>query len=205
MSSARMPATLPDLDGGRRYNSPMPSSFPTTSSHRSALARAGLALALAGAPWGAYGSLVERRWFRLREESVPVLAPDAEPLDILHLSDLHMLAGDGRLRAFLGTLAERPVDLLVVTGDMLGEPEALEPVLDTLERFEPRLGAVAVLVPNDYSAPRPRSYFSYFLPRRPRLPTRLNPWRELVAGLERAGWGGASNHRAPVPHLPAPR
>jgi predicted MPP superfamily phosphohydrolase len=181
----------------------MPARFPTGPTVPSrrparAVALAGSALALAGAACVAYGSLVERRWFRLREETVPALPPGAEPLDILHLSDLHMVEGDERLRAFLAELAGKPADLLVVTGDMLGEPEALTPVLETLERFKPRLGAVAVLGSNDYFAPRPRSYFSYFLPRRPRPPKRHNPWRELVAGLERASWHVLSNQRARI-------
>ena len=44
------------------------------------------------------------------------------------------------------------VDLVVLTGDMLGEPRALHPVLEALGRFRPRLGAVALVVQRPASA-----------------------------------------------------
>jgi uncharacterized protein len=159
------------------------------------------AVAAAGAACVAYGVLVERKWYRLRRERLGVLAPGAAPLTILHLSDLHQTAADARQRAWLADLAELPADLLVVTGDMLGEPAALEPVLATLGRFRPRLGAVAVLGSNDYYAPRPKNYLSYFLPRRQRPPARRNPWQELVAGLRARDWTVLSNQRARIGEL----
>jgi hypothetical protein len=85
------------------------------------------ALAAAGAACLAYGVVVERRWFRLRTERVPVLPPGHEPLSLLHLSDLHMVTGDRVKRGFLARLAAIPTDLVVLTGDMLGEPEGLDP------------------------------------------------------------------------------
>jgi uncharacterized protein len=81
---------------------------------------------------------------------------------------------------------------------MLGEPEALHPVLASLGRFRPRLGAVAVLGSNDYYAPRPKNYFSYFLPRRRRRFARRNPWQDLVDGLRDRGWTVLANERARI-------
>jgi predicted MPP superfamily phosphohydrolase len=145
----------------------------------------------------AYGVLVERHWYRLRHETVPVLQPGQPPCVILHLSDFHLLARDSRRQRFLSELAELPVDLVMVTGDILGEPEALEAALASLRRFHPRVGAVAVLGSNDYYPPRFKNPFAYFLPRRPRrLPKARNPWRELVGGLQRMGWLVLSNERA---------
>jgi uncharacterized protein len=142
----------------------------------------------------AYGVLVERRWFRLRTERVPVLPPGHDPVALLHLSDLHMVAGDRAKRDFMRRLAELPADLVVLTGDMLGEPASLEPVLDALGEFKPRLGAAAVLGSNDYYSPRPKSYLDYFLPRRKlRLGRGRNPHQELVSGLEELGWLVLSN------------
>jgi predicted MPP superfamily phosphohydrolase len=46
-----------------------------------------------GAGVAAYASLVERNWYRLRRVVVPVLAPGAAPLRILHVSDVHMTPG----------------------------------------------------------------------------------------------------------------
>ena len=164
-----------------------------------ALGGVAAATAAAGAACVAYGIWIERDWFRLREETVPVLEPGEDPLTLLHLSDLHMVAGDQRKQAFLAGLAERPVDLVVVTGDMLGEPESLEAVLDSLARFSPRLGAVAVLGSNDYYAPRPKNYAQYF--KRDRGKRKIvdrNPWEKLVAGLEGMGWKVLFNQRASV-------
>src|SRR6266545_1901295 len=69
---------------------------------------------------------------------------------------------------FLAELAEVPADLVVVTGDILGEPSALDAALKSLSRFHPRFGSVAVLGSNDYYAPQPKNYLSYFRRRRRR-------------------------------------
>jgi uncharacterized protein len=116
---------------------------------------------------------------------------------VLHLSDLHLTAADRRRMAFLERLAGEPVDLVVLTGDMLGEPDALGPVLDVLGRFRPRVGAVAVLGSNDYWAPRFRNPLSYFLgpSSRRRRSSGRNPWRELIEGLRARGWTVLSNDR----------
>jgi predicted MPP superfamily phosphohydrolase len=160
-------------------------------------ARLAGAVNMAGAACVGYGTLVERDWYRLRRERVEALDPGQAPLTVLHLSDLHMTASDARRMAFLERLAAEPVDLVVLTGDMLGEPAGLGPVLDALGRFRPRLGAVAVLGSNDYWAPRFRNPLTYFLgpsSRRGRSSLR-NPWRELVEGLEARGWTVLSNRR----------
>jgi predicted MPP superfamily phosphohydrolase len=155
------------------------------------------ALAATGAACVTYGVLVERHWYRLRRETVPVLGRDERPRTILHLSDFHLLERDRRRQRFLAELAELPVDLVVVTGDILGEPGALEVSLEALARFHPRTGAVAVLGSNDYYPPRFKNYFSYFLPRRRlRLPGARNPWRELVDGMRDMGWLVLTNQRA---------
>ena len=155
------------------------------------------AVAAAGAACVAYGVLVERDWYRLRRVRVRALEPGQPPLTVLHLSDLHLTAADTRRLAFLERLAAEPVDLVVLTGDMLGEPGGLDPVLATLGRFRPRLGAVAVLGSNDYWAPRFRNPLAYFRgpSSRRRRTSGRNPWPELVAGLEARGWTVLSNTR----------
>ena len=120
---------------------------------------------------------------------MPALQPGQPACTILHLSDFHLLTRDTRRQRFLAELAELPVDLVVVTGDILGEPPALDIALESLSRFHPRFGAVAVLGSNDYYAPQPKNYLAYFRRRRRRrLPRGHNPWRELVEGMERMGW-----------------
>jgi predicted MPP superfamily phosphohydrolase len=162
-----------------------------------ALTRVAVAAAAAAAACVGYGVLVERDWYRLRHERVRALEPGQPPLTVLHLSDLHLTVADTRRVAFLERLAAEQVDLVVMTGDMLGEPAGLDPVLEALSRFRPRLGAVAVLGSNDYWAPRFRNPLGYFLgpsTRRHRSSGR-NPWRELVSGLEARGWTVLSNRR----------
>jgi predicted MPP superfamily phosphohydrolase len=163
---------------------------------RVALLAAGAAAA-AGAACVGYGVLVERDWYRLRRQRIEALEPGPPPMTVLHLSDLHLTAADHRRMAFLERLAGEPVDLVVLTGDMLGEPGALDPVLDALGRFRPRLGAVAVLGSNDYWAPRFRNPLSYFLgpSSRRRRSSGRNPWRELIEGLRARGWTVLSNDR----------
>ena len=46
-----------------------------------------------GAGCLAYGTLVERNAFTVRRFDVPVLPPGATPLRVLHVSDLHITAG----------------------------------------------------------------------------------------------------------------
>jgi predicted MPP superfamily phosphohydrolase len=161
------------------------------------------AVAAAGAGCVGYGVLVERDWYRLRRERVEALDPGQPPLTVLHLSDLHLTAADTRRVAFLERLAAEPVDLVVLTGDMLGEPEGLDPVLAALGRFRPRLGAVAVLGSNDYWAPRFRNPLGYFLgpSSRRRRSSGRNPWKALVEGLEARGWTVLSNDRARIGDL----
>jgi uncharacterized protein len=170
--------------------------MPAASSKVVLLAGA-VAVAAAGTSCVGYGVLVERDWYRLRRERVRALEPGQAPLTVLHLSDLHLTVADTRRLAFLERLAAEPVDLVVLTGDMLGEPAALDPVLEALGRFRPRLGAVAVLGSNDYWAPRFRNPLGYFLGPSSRLrrSSGRNPWRELVDGLEARGWTVLSNRR----------
>jgi predicted MPP superfamily phosphohydrolase len=168
----------------------------TTPPRAAALLTTGVAAA--GAACVAYGVLVERDWYRLRRAAVPALEPGRPPLTVLHLSDLHLTVDDGKQVEFLRRLAQEPADLVVLTGDMLGEPEGVGPVLDVLGRFRPALGACAVLGSNDYFAPRFHNWLGYFRgpsSRRRRPVTRRNPWRELVRGLEDLGWVVLSNRR----------
>ena len=166
----------------------------------STLARLAAVTAAAGAACVGYGILVERDWYRLRRQRVEALEPGQPPLTVLHLSDLHLTTADTRRMRFLERLAAEPVDLVVVTGDMLGEPEALDPVLASLGRFRPRLGAVAVLGSNDYWAPRFHNPLAYFLgpSSRRRRRSGRNPWRELVSGLEAGGWIVLRNRRGRI-------
>jgi predicted MPP superfamily phosphohydrolase len=151
----------------------------------------------AGAATLAYAGLIERNAFRLREIEVPVLAPGAEPLRLLHLSDLHLTATQRRKREWIRRLGRLEPDLVVVTGDFLAGLDAVGPVLTALE---PLLDRPGVFVPgnNDYYAPRPKNPLRYFIPEKNHLLGARLPWPELAAAMVDAGWVDVTNRRATV-------
>ena len=122
---------------------------------------AGLAAAAAGAAF-AYGSLVERRRFTLREFDVPVLPAGSAPLRVLHLSDLHMAPWQRAKQEWIRSLASLEPDLVVTTGDNLGHERGLEGVREALEPFRGLPGAF-VWGSNDYFGPELKNPFLYFL------------------------------------------
>ncbi|MBS9746064.1 hypothetical protein JR048_33890, partial [Pseudomonas aeruginosa] len=65
------------------------------------VAAAGAGLFAAGAGTLAWASLVERRRFQLRQETVRVLPRGARPLRVLHISDLHTVPGQEAKKRFV--------------------------------------------------------------------------------------------------------
>ena len=151
----------------------------------------------------AYASLIETRWFALREATVPVLTPGSGPLRVLHLSDAHMTPSQGRKVSWLRGLAELQPDLVVNTGDNLAHVDALPSVLsaygDLLD-----LPGVFVLGSNDYFSPtrvNPAHYLlggsgsasreEWWRTRRPDL-----PFEEMRQAFTDRGWVDLSNTHA---------
>src|SRR5258708_33157740 len=91
-----------------------------------------LGLVGTGAATLAYASMIERNWFHLRRFEVPVLAPGARSIKILHISDTHLTPGRARLLSWLRKLDELEPDLVVNTGDSVSHPDAVGPFLDAL-------------------------------------------------------------------------
>jgi predicted MPP superfamily phosphohydrolase len=151
------------------------------------------AIAAAGLTWG----LIEHRWFVLRHQTIPTLAPcDAvSALRVLHLSDLHLQPGDRRMRQFLRRSLARGPDLAVVTGDILGHPDAVGDAIDLLAEVVAGRQGVAVLGSNDRFGPTLKSPLRYFRgPSRVSTALRLDTDR-LVVGLKEAGWHVLCNER----------
>jgi len=158
-----------------------------------------MSLAVAGgaAAFG-YASAIERNWFVLREARVPVLPPDAAPLRVLHISDMHLTPGRHRLMSFVRSLADLNPDLVVNTGDTLASPHSVQQVL---ESFGPLLDKPGVFVygSNDLWAPKPKNPTRYLWRtsagdhdlREPDL-----PWQELGESMSAAGWLDLNNRRA---------
>jgi uncharacterized protein len=156
-----------------------------------------LAVGLVGAACIAYGVFIERRWYRLAVYRLPILPPDARSsVTLLHLSDLHFVTADRGKARFLASLP-RP-DLTMVTGDLLGEPEAVEAVAAALGPSRGTVGSYFVLGSNDYFAPRPLSYLAYFRKRRRRRPGLSGRGRELASRLEADGWIHLRNRKVSV-------
>jgi uncharacterized protein len=161
-------------------------------------ARTYLSLAVAGgAAAFAYASVIERNWFVLRQAQVPVLPPDAAPLRVLHLSDMHLTPGRHRLMSFVRSLADLDPDLVVNTGDTIASPRSVQAVL---ESFGPLLEKPGVFVygSNDLYSPKPKNPARYLWrtsagehqENEPNL-----PWAELGAGMSAAGWLDLNNQR----------
>jgi predicted MPP superfamily phosphohydrolase len=150
--------------------------------------------AAAGAATLAYASLIERNRFTLRRYDVPVLAPDAEPLRILHLSDMHMTPNQRRKQDWVASLAATDPDLVVVTGDNLAHPAAVPGALRALEPLLDYPGAF-VFGSNDYKGPVWKNPFSYFFPDREYRQGADLPTEELRDVLVGAGWVDLNNAR----------
>jgi predicted MPP superfamily phosphohydrolase len=161
------------------------------------IAASAAGLAGAGAAALAYAGLVERNVFRLRRFDVPVLAPGAAPLTVLHLSDLHLTSRQRHKRAWIRELDRLEPDFVAATGDFLAGADTVGPVLDALEPLLRRPGA---FVPgnNDYYAPRVKNPLRYFVPEKNRVFGAALPWPQLAAELVGAGWVDATHRRATV-------
>jgi uncharacterized protein len=160
---------------------------------RTLISLAAGATALGGATF-AYASLVERNMFTLRRFDVPVLEPDAEPLRILHISDLHMMPDQRRKQAWVTALAGTDPDLVVVTGDNLSSPAAVPGVLKALGPFFDVPGAF-VFGSNDYKGPVWRNPLRYLLPEREYVQGVELPWQDLSTAFTEAGWADLNNAR----------
>ena len=138
----------------------------------------------------------EARAFTLRSVTMPVLPSGAEPLRVLHLSDLHLTPGQSRKREWLRSLADLRPDLVINTGDNLAHLDSLPAVLESLGPLLDVPGAF-VLGSNDYFAPSLRNPLKYLLPDDGSRNTHTAklPWRELCDAFSAAGWTDLTNRR----------
>ncbi len=151
-------------------------------------------LAGAGAAAFAYGSLVERRAFTLREVSVPVLPAGAQPIRVLHLSDLHMAPWQRDKQQWVRELARFQPDLIVDTGDNLSHENGLEGIRAAFDAFR---GVPGVFVhgSNDYYGPQLKNPLKYFRGPSKRHSTtapRLDD-KALTAYFDSLGWLNLNN------------
>ncbi|MGH3703903.1 MAG: metallophosphoesterase [Agromyces sp.] len=163
------------------------------STRMSPVATIALAVVAAGAAAFAYGSLVERTRWTLRRVDVPVLPPGAEPIRVLHLSDLHMAPWQRDKQEWVRGLAALQPDLIVDTGDNLGHERGIEGIR---RAFEPFRGIPGVFVngSNDYFGPVLKNPFAYFTgPSRFGLRSKSLDIGELHAYFAELGWRDLDN------------
>ena len=136
--------------------------------------------------------------FTLRRHEVPVLAPGAAPVKLLHVSDLHLVPTQRKKVAWVSRLAELEPDLVINTGDNMADGAALPTVLEALDGLLDVPGAF-VLGSNDYFAPRLKNPARYLLPdartdEDPEDFARL-PTDAMVTALTGRGWLDLNNAR----------
>lgn len=133
-----------------------------TSRHTPAIAAAAGAVAAMGLGALAWGVFIERNRFTVRHEVLPILAPEARSITILHLSDLHMAPWQARKQAWIAELANTvEPDFVVTTGDLLGHERGLEGVRRALDPFRYVPGAF-VHGSNDVHGPQAKNPLAYF-------------------------------------------
>ncbi|WP_338677552.1 metallophosphoesterase [Streptomyces sp. SCSIO 30461] len=164
-----------------------------------------LAITAVGAAGLAYAAGIEARSFRLRRVTVPVLPHGMRPLRVLQVSDIHMVRGQYKKRAWLQSLAGLRPDLVVNTGDNLSDTEGIPEVLDSLGPLFDFPG-VYVFGSNDYYGPRLRNPARYLLEKvqgrhglngnAPVVGAVHNPWEDIRDAFDAAGWLGLNNARA---------
>ncbi|MGB3763148.1 MAG: metallophosphoesterase [Ornithinimicrobium sp.] len=144
-----------------------------------------------------YSTLIEPRAFALRKVTVPVLPAGADPVRILHVTDLHLHPRQTYRANWLRGLADLEPDLVVSTGDNMVHVNSVPAVLDAYGGLLDRPG-VFVLGSNDYFPATVKNPFGYFTQSHRRgeamTPKRL-PTQDLVDGFERSGWLSAMHQR----------
>ncbi|MDR1387164.1 MAG: metallophosphoesterase [Propionibacteriaceae bacterium] len=169
--------------------------MPTPRSAR-AVATGLAAAGLAGLTWGV---AVERHWFALRRLVLPLLPAGAEPVTVLHLSDLHLTPGQDRKVAWLRRLGDLRPDLVVSTGDNVAQAEALPALAHALEPLLDRPGGF-VFGSNDLYSARwtsPHRYLGGTTSGSRRQHQRL-PTTALRALLSGGGWSFLEGRRVVV-------
>ncbi|MEU5844043.1 metallophosphoesterase [Rhodococcus sp. NPDC047139] len=163
----------------------------------SSLRRASLGAAGAAALGLGYATLIERNAFTLREVTVPVLAPGASTLRVLHISDLHMTPNQKLKQNWLRELDSLEPDLVVNTGDNLSHPKAVPAVVQALDGLLGRPG-LFVFGSNDYFAPVVKNPLAYFDKNHDRVYGPPLPWGDLRAAFSERGWQDMTHVRRDI-------
>ncbi|NRD08593.1 metallophosphoesterase [Rathayibacter agropyri] len=157
-------------------------------------------VAAVGTAAAAWGIGVERTLFTVRRTTFPVLPAGAEPVRILHVSDLHMAPWQTKKQDWIRSLLALAPDIVIDTGDNLGHRDGILGIRRALEPFAGIPGAF-VNGSNDYFRPRVKNPLRYF-----RSPSVLPESREPDLDVEGLlgfftgglGWGDLNNRAESV-------
>lgn len=158
------------------------------------MARALLIVVAIGLAAVLYGALIERNWFALRSHRVPCLPSGMHPIRVLHISDLHLRRAQRRKQRFLRGLARVQPDLVIGTGDFLGDATSVEATVEAMSVVRGDAPGLFVLGSNDYYGPKLKNPARYLKRERgPHIAGAPNPWEDLVDGLRARGWTFLNN------------
>jgi predicted MPP superfamily phosphohydrolase len=105
---------------------------------------------------------------------LPHLAAELDGLSVLHVSDLHLQAGDDVVDQIESLLADTRFDLTLYTGDLADDEGGCRVLAALLRSLRPRIGACAVLGNHDYY------YYRHITGQAP-LPNDLAPLMNTLA------------------------
>ncbi len=97
-----------------------------------------------------FSLFIEPRRFQVHKQTIELAGPELRPLDVLHLSDLHFYRGRTARKHFLNRLADQPMDLIFITGDLIDDDSGIDLCLEALRAFHSRYGIYCVLGNHDY-------------------------------------------------------
>ena len=142
---------------------------------------------------------LEARQFALEVAVLGLLPAGSLPhgrkeLRILHISDLHMAQGQDAKHEFVQSLAATNPDLVVNTGDNIGETTAVPAVVQALSPLLTRPG-IFCFGGADYWSVQNLTPVSRLLRGRGELYLHENPWKGLRAAFVEHGWHDCSNRR----------
>lgn len=139
--------------------------------------------------------------FRVDVVEIPLLEPgvlrESDSFDILHIADLHMLPSQTIKQRFVSRLVQLRPDLVINTGDNLGDPRSVPYVMQSLTELL-NIPGMFVFGTNDYFAPRPVNPFGYLLGKKRKPSSVPLPWRDMRAAFVERGWHDATHSRVEV-------
>lgn len=146
------------------------------------------ATALLAVVTGLWATLVERRLYVCRRITLDGVLRTKGTLTVLHISDIHLSAGQKHRERFIRRLATNEYDVVVATGDLLGAIDQETRCANLLATLTTQRPGIAVLGSHDLYASKPIRPWKYF------LPTNAHPHGEsldtssFVAALTKANW-----------------